>query len=134
MVYHILFYGIPYASHLGFDCVYMVCHIEFVRDHQTPEEILKRMGEIHSMEKYKLTASKRRNASGGVTEYYAFQAWNKRENRREKSIYVPRHLKAAFDKANAAYEEYLKLRDQYEEAVIRRTRSQLLAKKRPTEP
>jgi hypothetical protein len=90
----------------------------------TPAELLRRIAKIRWMERCRVTVQEYKKRNGQISESYAIQVWDK-EAKRTRTLPVPRHQKKAFDKAYQAYQKYRKLRDQYEDIVIWRTRAEI---------
>jgi hypothetical protein len=90
----------------------------------TPAELLRRIAKIRFMERCRVTTQEYANRDKQITEFYAIQIWDK-EAKRTRTLPVPKHQKKAFDKAYQAYQKYRKLRDQYEEKIIWRTRAEI---------
>ena len=90
----------------------------------TPEELLKKIGRIRFMERCKLTTQRHKKMNGEVSVYYALQHWDK-EGQRNRSLYVRKNQREAFESAYEAYQEFKKLVRQYEEIIIWRTRAEI---------
>ena len=81
----------------------------------TPELILKRIAQIHRMERGKLCQIR----TGPTGPYYNHQTWEKGRN---VVRYVPRQQVAALQLAIAGYQAYVKLTQAYADLVITQTR------------
>jgi hypothetical protein len=90
----------------------------------TPEELLRRIGEIRLMERCRVTAQKYVKADGEASVYYAIQPWDN-QAQKTKSIRVRKDQREALESAYKAHQHFRKLVRQYEDQIIWRTRAEL---------
>ena len=85
-----------------------------------PAQLFEKVAQIQRMERGKLTIMR----DGPEGSYYKHQAW---ENGKNLSRYVSRDQAAAVQEAIEGYQKFQKLTEQYAQAVIDKTRAELVA-------